>query len=132
MDYPVELIEQLTTAIGRLNEISDQLSDRLAEVETQLAGINHAPRSPWVDKIDAGAIVHRHPQTLDKWRADESRGLTEGVHWQNDGGKVVYHAEMLADWYNHQADPEVHLANIAHARSAMPLKKRGRPRKELA
>ncbi|GAP99102.1 hypothetical protein [Leptolyngbya sp. NIES-2104] len=103
----------------------------IAILERAEAILNHieveyfSPQSEWVDKHAASKIVNKHWQTLNVWRRDKAKGLIEGIHWQHDGGEVVYHAEMLKDWYRHRRNPEAHLRTIEQ--SAKSQAKRRKP-----
>jgi hypothetical protein len=117
-------LTRLQMAIDRFNDLNDRMDRRLGEVELRLAQLDRLSQV-WVDKYAAGLIVNRNWKTLERWRADEDKGLMAGVHWQNDGGKIVYHAEMLSHWYANRATPNRHLEAIVNSRS--PAKRRGRP-----
>jgi hypothetical protein len=74
----------------------------------------------WVDKHDAAKIVCKHWKTLDRWRVDPNSTLLEGLHWQHDGGEVVYHAELLKDWYRHRGNPSAHQRTIDSFIASLP------------
>lgn len=89
-----------------LNEVST-LKRRIDEIEAR----NPDPAKPpseWMNRDEAAKLVNRSWATLGKWRHEPRRGLIEGIHWQNDGGAVVYHREALTHWYNHRSDPAAH------------------------
>ncbi len=74
-------------------------------------------------------VVCKHWKTLDRWRVGPDSTLLDGIHWQHDGGEVVYHADLLKDWDRHRGDPIAHQRTITHFLATLPsnqAKKRGR------
>ena len=122
-----DLLNQAIAILKRAEALLESIEQKMVQPHREES------RSVWIDKHQAATIVHRDWKTLARWRADTTKGLIAGVHWQHDGGVVVYHREMLTDWYNCRSNPEVHLNNIIQkSRSATPAKRRGRPCKESA
>ncbi len=106
---PIAILKQAIALLQRTETLLDELNAKL----DHLAVPNVAPE--WVDKHVAAVIVGgKHWKTLDKWRSDPSKGLREHIHWLHDGGEIVYHAELLKDWYRHRGDPDAHLSAISH------------------
>ncbi|BAU13023.1 hypothetical protein LEP3755_35590 [Leptolyngbya sp. NIES-3755] len=95
----------LLKAIALLQKTEALLEEVNAKV-TQLDSPVIIPE--WIDKHDATKIVCKHWKTLDRWRVAEGSSLIEGIHWQHDGGEIVYHAELLKDWYRNRSNPVAH------------------------
>lgn len=89
-----------------LNEVS-ALKRRIDEIEARNPDPAKLP-SEWMNRDEAAKLVNRSWGTLSKWRHEPRRGLIKGIHWQNDGGAVVYNREALTHWYNHRSEPAVH------------------------
>ncbi|MBD1825498.1 hypothetical protein H6F51_23800 [Cyanobacteria bacterium FACHB-DQ100] len=118
MEYQAEAIEILQQAITIL-ERTESLLNRIESEYLQSAN------QEWINKHAAARIVNKHWQTLWQWTKDDSRGLIEGIHWQNDGREIVHHAELLKDWYRNRHDPNTHLLVVEQFQKArQPKRKR--------
>ena len=120
---PIAILQQAISILQRTETLLDELNVRLDRLESPSV----APE--WVDKHDAAKIVCKHWKTLDRWRIGPNSTLLDGVHWQHDGGEVVYHGELLKDWYRHRSDPAAHRKAIERFMSGRPChqpRKRGR------
>ncbi len=120
---PIMILEQAISLLQKTESLLDELNAKLDRLDA-------TPVTPeWVDKHDAAKIVCKHWKTLDRWRVAAGSTLIDGVHWQHDGGEVVYHAELLKDWYRHRHDPAAHRRMIEQFTASLPCnqpKKRGR------
>ena len=119
---PTAILQHAITLLERAESLLEELNTKLDRLET--------PKilPEWVDKHDAAKLVCKHWKTLDRWRGEASSTLIEGVHWQHDGGEVVYHAELLQDWYRNRGNPVAHQRTIDHFLATLPSNqsKRGR------
>jgi hypothetical protein len=113
-DDPIAILKQAIALLQRTETLLDEVNAKL----DHLVAPSVTPE--WVDKHDAAKIVCKHWKTLDRWRSAQDSTLIEGLHWQHDGGEIVYHAELLKDWYRHRGDPETHLKTIANFTAKLP------------
>jgi hypothetical protein len=99
---PIVILQQAISILQRTEMLLDEVNAKLDRVVAPCV----APE--WVDKHDAAKMVCKHWKTLDRWRVAPNSTLIEGLHWQHDGGEVVYHGELLQDWYRHRGNPAAH------------------------
>ena len=105
---PTIILQQAIALLQRTETLLEEVNAKVAQLETPTI----IPE--WIDKHDAAKIVCKHWKTLDRWRVAEGSSLIEGIHWQHDGGEIVYHAELLKDWYRNRSNPVAHYrANTA-------------------
>ncbi|MGG6270222.1 hypothetical protein ACQ4M3_40410 [Leptolyngbya sp. AN03gr2] len=122
-------IEILQQAIELLQETKSLLH----RIETEYLQPQPGQTGEWVDKHQASKLLGVHWQTLYKWTKDDRKGLMEGVHWTNNGYEVLYHRELLADWYRNRHDPSAHLRLVeSYQRSRAASTRSKQPRKRSA
>jgi hypothetical protein len=120
---PIAILQQAIAIMQRTESLLDALNHKLDRLEPPTV------TPEWIDKHDAAKLVCKHWKTLDRWRVGPDSTLLDGIHWQHDSGEVVYHADLLKDWYRHRGDPIAHQRTIAHFLATLPsnqAKKRGR------
>ncbi len=120
---PIAILQQAIALLQRTESLLDELNAKLDRLQSP------SVTPEWVDKHDAAKIVCKHWKTLDRWRVSPNSTLIDGIHWQHDGGEVVYHAELLKDWYRHRGDPVAHQRAIDGFLANLPgnqPKRRGR------
>ena len=123
---PIAMLQQAIALLQRTETLLDELHARLDRWETP--GV--VPE--WVDKHDAAKIVCKHWKTLDRWRVAPDSTLIAGVHWQHDGGEIVYHAALLQDWYRHRSHPATHQRTIERFLARQPSQQPKRRKRQTS
>jgi hypothetical protein len=120
---PIAILQQAIAIIQRAESLLTEVSAKLDRLDAPTV----IPE--WIDKHSAAKIVCKHWKTLDRWRVSPGSTLINDIHWQNDGDEIVYHAELLKDWYRHRSDPIAHQRAIDYFLASLPSnqpKKHGR------
>jgi hypothetical protein len=120
LDDPNAILQQAIALLQRAEALLDEMNEKISQLDSPTI----VPE--WIDKHDAAKIVCKHWKTLDRWRVTEDSSLIEGIHWQHDGGEIVYHAELLQDWYRNRSNPVAHYLTIQEFTRKNQSKKRGR------
>ncbi|MBE9010020.1 hypothetical protein IQ250_07360 [Pseudanabaenaceae cyanobacterium LEGE 13415] len=116
---PIEILQQAMAVLQETKSL-------LHRIESEYLMPQPGQTGEWIDKHDAAKLLGVHWQTLYKWTKDDRKDLHAGIHWMNNGFEILYHRELLADWYRNLHDPSAHLRVIESyqkARSKAPRKR---------